>query len=94
MKTIKFYQKTNTSTDPDQLLRMYWPGEVLGKQEFYDCNRGWQTSPRLISAKHGWQISAVVMWRNRELADQHDKEMFNMLVDCDEQVGEINITVK
>ena len=81
MKTIKFYQKTNTSTDPDQLLRMFWPGEVLGKAEFYDCNRG-------------WQISAVVMWRNRELADKHDKEMFNMLVDCDEQLGEINITVK
>ena len=81
MKTKKFYQKTNTSTDPDQLMRMYWPGEVLGKEQFYDCNRG-------------WQISAVVMWRNLELADQHDKEMFNMLVDCDEQAGEINITVK
>ena len=53
----------------------------MGKEQFYDCNRG-------------WQISAVVMWRNLELADQHDKEMFNMLVDCDEQAGEINITVK
>ena len=62
-------------------MRMYWPGEVVSKTEFYDTERG-------------WQIAAVVQVQNRELLDRHDHEYWNMLFDCDEQRGEIHITVK
>lgn len=81
MKTIRFYHQTTIRTDPDQLMRMYWPGEVVTKTEFYDTQRG-------------WQIAAVVQVQNRELLDNHDHELWNMLLDCDESRGEINITVK
>lgn len=81
MKTIRFYHQTTIRTDPDQLMRMYWPGEVVTKTEFYDTQRG-------------WQIAAVVQVQNRELLDNHDHEYWNMLLDCDESRGEINITVK
>lgn len=81
MKTRLFYHKTTINTDPDQLLRMYWPGEVVSKTEFYKIDRG-------------WQIAAVVQVENKALLDTHDHEYWNMLFDCDEQRGEIHITVK
>ena len=81
MKTIRFYHQTTIRTDPDQLMRMYWPGEVVTKTEFYDTQRG-------------WQIAAVVQVQNRELLDNHDHEYWNLLMSCDESRGEINITVK
>jgi len=51
------------------------------KQEFYDCDRG-------------WQIAAVVQVQNRELLDTHDHEYWNLLMSCDEARGEILVTVK
>jgi hypothetical protein len=81
MKTIRFYHQTTTSTDPDQLMRMYWPGEVVTKKQFYHCDRG-------------WQIAAVVQVQNKELLDNHDHEYWNLLMSCDEARGEILITVK
>ena len=81
MKTKKFYHKTSINTDPDQLLRMYWPDRVLTSETFYDTNRG-------------WQLAAVVQVQNPALLDKHDYEMWNMLFDCDEARSEINITVK
>ena len=62
-------------------MRMYWPGEVVAKTEFYDMKRG-------------WQIAAVVRVQNRELLDQHDHEYWNLLMSCDESRGQIVITVK
>jgi len=62
-------------------MRMYWPGEVVTKRQFYDPNRG-------------WQIAAVVQVQNRALLDQHDHEYWNLLMSCDESRGEILITVK
>lgn len=81
MKTITFDHQTTIHTNTDQLMRMYWPGEVVSKTEFYDTNRG-------------WQIAAVVQVQNRELLDQHDHELWNLLMSCDEQQGQIVITVK
>ena len=81
MKTKKFYHKTSVNTDIDQLLRMYWPDSVLTKETFYKPDRG-------------WQVAAVVQVQNPALLDKHDHEMWNMLFDCDEAKGEINITVK
>ena len=81
MKTITFDHQTTIRTDPDQLLSQYWPGEVVSKEEFYNTERG-------------WQIAAVVQVQNRALLDQHDREYWNMLFDCDEHNGHIHITVK
>ena len=81
MKSRLFYHATTINTDTDQLLRMYWPGEVVSKTEFYNTERG-------------WQIAAVVQVQNKELLDRHDHEYWNMLFDCDESRGEIHITVK
>ena len=81
MKTKKFYHQTSSKTDPDQLLRMYWPYGVFSNYHFYDCDRG-------------WQIAAVVEVENRMACDKADRELWNMLFDCDEAKGEINITVK
>jgi hypothetical protein len=81
LKTRLFYHKTTFDTDTDQLLRQYWPGEVVSKTKFYKIDRG-------------WQIAAVVQVENKELLDTHDHEYWNMLFDCDESRGEIHITVK
>lgn len=62
-------------------MRMYWPGEVVTKNQFYDTQRG-------------WQIAAVVQVQNQELLDTHDHEYWNLLMCCDEARGEILITVK
>jgi len=81
VKTKKFYHKTSIRTDPEQLLRMYWPDQVVTRETFYNTERG-------------WQIAAVVQVQNPALLDRHDHEFWNMLFDCDEAKGEINITVK
>ena len=81
MKTITFHHQTSLATDPAQLVRQYWPGETVTRMEFYDATRG-------------WQIAAVVQVQNRELLDQHDHELWNLLMSCDEARGQIVITVK
>jgi len=81
VKTITFDHQTTIRTNTDQLMRMYWPGEVVTKKQFYDPNRG-------------WQIAAVVQVQNRALLDQHDHEYWNLLMSCDEGRGQIVITVK
>lgn len=81
MKTIRFHHATTINTDTDQLMRQYWPGEVVSKTEFHRADRG-------------WQIAAVVQVQNKELLDRHDHEYWNILLDCDERNSEIVITVK
>ena len=78
---MRFDHQTTIHTDPDQLLRQYWPGEIISRTEFYNTELG-------------WQIAAVGTVANPALLDRHDQEYWNLLLSCDEHKGQILITVK